>query len=148
MENMENNQKVVLGIIILVIIFSLIVLISQKYVKESYKNKYYSPHNFKSFKKKKAIHPENELIPPNTSDYNFPQQKHVENEKIENKIIDGSNNFPSVDGTSKEFRSLNMFSFNEKKPSCCGQSPYFGSGGCYCITNGQRDFLNKNGIRK
>jgi hypothetical protein len=152
---MKNIERILLGGIILIIVFTLTVLVSQNYVKESYDNKLvgynnkkYAPYDFKSYKKHKTIHPKNDLIPPSDkfSEYNFPPQKHVAGGMKESKIIDGSRNFPSVDGVSSEFKSLNMFAFNEKKPSCCGQSQYFGSGGCYCITNKQKKYLNNNGV--
>ena len=104
----------------------------------------YHPTEFVGFKKPVTVKKEEEIdLEQRMCDYQFPPNKSTE--KTENKI-DGSKNFPTVDGVSDEFRSLNMFAFNKKSPACCGQSQYFGSGGCYCITNNQKRFLNNNGI--
>jgi hypothetical protein len=153
--------KPLIMLMFLIIIFVGVIIVSQNQ-KESFGNKTkpkdenskYPKYPFRSDEKYKIteISKTSEIPTKTTGErlfcYNFPTNKRCENknEKFKKNIIDGSENFPTVDGKSKEFRSLNMFAFNDKKPSCCGQSQYFTSGGCYCITAKQKKYLNNNGV--
>ena len=144
--------KLLLVLSFILVLFTLIILMSRIYTQESFVAKndllpemMYHPTQFTGFKKPEKpdeVKEEKEDLEKKMREYQFPPNK----SEVENKEIDGSKYFPSVDGVSDEFRSLNMFAFNKKSPACCGQSQYFGSGGCYCITNEQKKFLNNNGV--
>jgi hypothetical protein len=151
---MDSQVRPLISLMLIIIIFTLIILYSQKFIIESFIG------NRSKFTANKTIYPfeSKNTLPPSTPKkkvnkdklfcYQFPNDTKCKGDssKKKNNIIDGSVNFPKVDGVSNNFKSLNMFAFNEKKPSCCGQSPYFGSGGCYCITNNQKKYLNNNGV--
>ena len=151
--------KLLLVLSFVIVLFTFIVLMSRIYTQESFvaKNsllpeRLYHPTEFVGFKKPVTVEEEKVDLEKRMREYQFPPNKSTEktensenSENSENKIY-GAKNFPTVDGVSDEFRSLNMFAFNKKSPACCGQSQYFGSGGCYCITNQQKKFLNNNGV--
>jgi hypothetical protein len=154
MHEIVSNVKLLISLALMIIIFALIILCSRKSIIESFVGKK------GAYSLNKSKYP---FETKNTLKFSVPKEKNEDTNKlfcyqfpndpkcthfdkpINTEIIDGSSKFPSVDGVSTEFKSLNMFAFNEKKHSCCGQSPYFGSGGCYCITNNQKKFLNNNG---
>ena len=76
--------------------------------------------------------------------YNFPNNSKCKKRSTFKKdIIDGSQHFPPVNGLSAP-KSLSMFSYNKCDPSCC-PSEYTCGSGCYCLTDDQKRWLNKNG---
>lgn len=55
--------------------------------------------------------------------------------------------YPSVDGKVNSPKSLFMFAYNQSSPECCPSS-YSSDRGCVCLSEDQKDFLNKGGIVK
>lgn len=144
----NSNLKSFIYLAILIVIFSIVIMcmqISESFVGFEDKSlRKYPFHSKKSlFQKQTDKEYEDRLFC-----YQFPNSSRCNYEKFKYKknIIDGSQNFPNVDGKNKKFKSLNMFSFNESRSDCCGQSPYFTSSGCVCITPEQKKFIGKNGI--
>ena len=55
--------------------------------------------------------------------------------------------YPTVDGGSNSPKHLFMFAYNKSSPECC-PSTYSSSRGCVCMSQAQRDFINKRGMNK
>lgn len=58
-----------------------------------------------------------------------------------------TNNYPSVDGNSDSAKHMFMFAYNKSSPDCC-PSTFSSSRGCVCMSEAQRNFINKRGANK
>ncbi len=56
-------------------------------------------------------------------------------------------NGPSVDGTNNSPQNMFMLAYNRVSPDCC-PSTFSTSGGCVCMTDNQRKFINSGGNLK
>ena len=63
--------------------------------------------------------------------------------KIEKTV--GGLEGPSIDGDDLSPKKLSMFSNNESSISCCGDSGFFTSTGCICLTDKQENYINNRG---
>jgi len=139
---------VIFFVFVMIIVFCLIT--QRKYVEsfEGKSKKIYHPYPFKNAKFQVSPKEEMEEMRKLDEDrlfcYNFPNNKKCKkNTNYKKDTIDGSKHFPPVDGISAP-NSLSMFSFSKCDPSCC-PSEYTCGSGCYCLTDDQKRWLNKNG---
>lgn len=56
-------------------------------------------------------------------------------------------NYPSVDGKDDSAKHMFMMAYNRSSPECC-PSTYSSSRGCVCMSDAQRDFINRRGSNK
>jgi len=59
----------------------------------------------------------------------------------------GSHRFPNVDGNPNSPKHMFMLAHNQSKPECC-PSTYSNSMGCVCMSQDQRDMINRRGGNK
>lgn len=55
--------------------------------------------------------------------------------------------YPSIDGLDDSAKHMFMFAYNRSSPDCC-PSTFSTSTGCVCMSNAQRDFINRRGKNK
>lgn len=58
-----------------------------------------------------------------------------------------STTYPSIDGKDKSAKHMFMFAYNRSSPECC-PSTFSSSRGCVCMSEAQRDYINKRGSNK
>lgn len=56
-------------------------------------------------------------------------------------------NYPSIDGNDNSAKHMFMMAYNRSSPECC-PSTYSSSRGCVCMSDAQRDFINRRGSNK
>lgn len=56
-------------------------------------------------------------------------------------------NYPSVDGKDDSAKHMFMMAYNRSSPECC-PSTYSSSRGCVCMSDAQRNFINRRGSNK
>jgi hypothetical protein len=55
--------------------------------------------------------------------------------------------YPPVDGTKDGAKHMFMFAYNKSSPECC-PSTFSSSRGCVCMSEAQRNYINKRGSNK
>lgn len=55
--------------------------------------------------------------------------------------------YPPIDGKNNSAKHMFMFAYNRSSPECC-PSTYSSSRGCVCMSDAQRDYINKRGTNK
>jgi len=99
--------------------------------------------NFDGLRLKNGAKPDYSLLSQDKVAYHSP----VGDAYALNPDPSASAGYPTVDGTPNTPHHMFMFAYNRSSPECC-PSTFSSDRGCVCMSNAQRDFINRRGNQK
>lgn len=102
-----------------------------------------SDRNYDGLRFKSGTKPDYKILPSDKVAYHSP----VGDAYALNPDKAMSETYPSIDGNPDSPNHMFMMAYNRSSPECC-PSTFSSSRGCVCMSDAQRDFINRRGSNK